>query len=98
MRVNFSRIFICSLVGKRFPGGDAMTAVLVSEAPDLKLVDSTTSVFPSHRPRETPIHCLIAAVTGELSFKGPIHPSWVLSMRTHPSPGELVDVTPRVHC
>ena len=47
----------------------------------LKLVVSTTSVLPSQRPRETPIHWRIFSSGCGRPSSGTIRTSWIISVR-----------------
>src|SRR5215467_9706654 len=80
IRVMRSVIFIFSLVGKRLPGGDPTTPMLVAEAPGLKLVVSMTSVVPSQWPRETPSHCFSLEDGAAGPLIGTMRASWIISM------------------
>ncbi len=73
-------IFILSLAGNRFPGGAPTTPMLVADAPDLRFVVSITSVLPSHRPRDSPSHCVIFGDSRGRFPSGMMRASWIISM------------------
>src|SRR6187455_3168733 len=68
-----------------FPSGDS--GLPLSADSGLRPVVVTTSVSPSHRPTEVPIHDVIAGLTGARPSVGMTRVSWIISCDHASQPG-----------